>query len=77
MNRSMPVAICSPEPLFREGIRKILSQERRFLDVLAAIEFDGIEPWLRQHKPDVLLYDMNSVSDQHLAVLVDIKKRWE
>jgi DNA-binding NarL/FixJ family response regulator len=55
MNRSIAIAICSPEPLFREGIRKILSQERRFLNVLATIEFDGIEPWLRQHKPEVLL----------------------
>jgi DNA-binding NarL/FixJ family response regulator len=74
MSNLSALAICSPEPLFREGIRRILSQEEH-IDLITAVETDGVETWLRQHKPDVLLYDVEFVSDQHLAVLANIKRQ--
>jgi DNA-binding NarL/FixJ family response regulator len=75
MGNPYSIAICSQEPLVREGIRRILRQERQF-DVIATVDFNGIESSLRQRVPGVLLHDMGLAPEQHLTVFASIKKHY-
>lgn len=67
------VAICSPYPLIREGLVKVLAREEFFRVLVAPLQFERVIAWTQETKPKILLYDMRSSSREGLALLATLK----
>ena len=67
------VAICSPQPIIREGLRRILGQEKPFHILLAPILLERTVAWVQDFAPDVVLYDATS-TEKDLALLAAMKR---
>lgn len=73
MDKVVTVAISSWNTLFREGIRRILSEEQRLRILDTPLQLAGTAAWIHEVNPDIILYDPRSVSEETLKVLAETK----
>ena len=67
------IAIADDHPIFREGLRNLLSLEAD-LEIVAEVENgDDIVDMLRKHQPDILLLDLRMPGTDVIAMLPRIK----
>ncbi len=75
MNTTSEIAVFSLEPLWREGICRILAQEKSYRPVAAPVERAAILAWLRRRNTDLLLYEMTVPSPGHMELLHELTTR--
>ena len=67
------IAIADDHPIFREGLRKLLSLEADLGIVGEAENGDDVIGMLRKHQPDILLLDLRMPGSDVIATLARIK----
>jgi DNA-binding NarL/FixJ family response regulator len=69
---TVSVAICSPHPIIREGLRNLLAQEESFHVCDTPFPLDRTVAWVEEMHPDVVLYDVGLI-EESLAFLAGMK----
>ena len=67
------VAICSPHPIIRAGLREILRREDPFHVLDAPLPIERTTAWIREAKPNVVIYDVRSAAET-MALLQALKE---
>ena len=69
---TVSVAICSPQPIVRAGLREIVSREHPFHVLETPSPLEQAIAWIEDTRPDILLYEGGSATET-FAVLDAIK----
>src|SRR5712691_6746546 len=67
--KQIRIAIADDHPIFRDGLKQLLSHEADFLVVAEASSGTEIMPMLEQHEPDILLLDLKLPGPDGLSIL--------
>lgn len=67
------VAICSPQPIVRAGLREILGREEPFPVLETREPLQQTIAWIQNTRPDILLYEVRS-NTEALALLDALKR---
>ncbi len=73
MESKIRVLIADDHPLFRQGIKQILELEKDIIVVAQAANGDDAVQLAREHKPDVILMDINMPGSNGLQAIKEIK----
>ncbi|HOJ79560.1 MAG TPA: response regulator transcription factor [Clostridiales bacterium] len=73
MESRISVLIADDHPLFRQGIKQILELEKDIIVVAQAANGDDAVQLAREHKPDVILMDINMPGSNGLQAIKEIK----
>lgn len=73
MESRISVLIADDHPLFRQGIKQILELENDITVVAQAANGDEAVRLTREHKPDVILMDINMPGSNGLQAIKEIK----
>ena len=73
MESKIKVLIADDHPLFRQGIKQILELEKDIIVVAQAANGDDAVQLAREHKPDVILMDINMPGSNGLQAIKEIK----
>lgn len=73
MESKIRVLIADDHPLFRQGIKQILELENDITVVAQAANGDEAVRLTREHKPDVILMDINMPGSNGLQAIKEIK----
>jgi len=73
MESKIRVLIADDHPLFRQGIKQILELEKDIVVVAQAANGDDAVQLAREHKPDVILMDINMPGSNGLQAIKEIK----
>lgn len=73
MESKIRVLIADDHPLFRQGIKQILELEKDIIVVAQAANGNDAVQLAREHKPDVILMDINMPGSNGLQAIKEIK----
>ena len=71
--QTIHIALADDHPIFRDGLRKLLSLQSDFEVVAEAEDGDEVIEMLREHEPDILLLDLKMPRLDGLSTLISIQ----
>jgi two-component system response regulator NreC len=74
--RKIRVVVADDHPIVRRGLRQVLEAEPDFEVVAEAAELESARRFLRGHKPDVLVADLNMPGGSTLDALPELRKEF-
>jgi DNA-binding NarL/FixJ family response regulator len=73
-NRLIKVAVCTPQVLFREGLREFLRQQHDMRVLDAPLAAEKLPVWAQLAQPDVILQEVSPFSTTGLELLLQVKR---
>jgi DNA-binding NarL/FixJ family response regulator len=75
MSEQLRIIIADDHPIFRSGLRQIIERETRFQVIAEADNGEAALKFIEEHKPDIVILDVNMPKMGGFAVAKEIRRR--